>query len=174
MRESAGLTQSELAKSVGVSQSYIAKIEKGSVDPRLSIVRRIMDELSPLIEIPEIALSLMHSPVISVKTDARLKDIADIMEVNNISQVPVITSEGKLIGMIYDFILLRKLSLPSSRHFKAIDLMGPLPPLVDPKTSVTQIMKLLTKHSVTIVVEKDLIPLGIITRSDLIKYLSRK
>ncbi|MEM4912147.1 MAG: CBS domain-containing protein [Metallosphaera sp.] len=52
--------------------------------------------------------------------------------------------------------------------------MGPLPPLVDPKTSVTQIMKLLTKHSVTIVVEKDLIPLGIITRSDLIKYLSRK
>ena len=37
MRIRAGLTQKELAERAGVSQSLIARIERGSVDPRLSL-----------------------------------------------------------------------------------------------------------------------------------------
>ncbi|MCG3107872.1 hypothetical protein L3N51_00142 [Metallosphaera sp. J1] len=174
MREMAGLTQTELAKRVGVSQSLIAKIEKGKIDPKLSVVRKILDELTPLIEVSEVAVNLMHSPVISAKMDDRVKDVVELMESNNISQVPVVNSGGKLMGMIYDYILMRKLALPSSRNLKAVDVMAPLPPLVNSSTPVNQVMKLLTRYSVTLVVEGDLIPLGIITRSDLITYLARK
>ena len=174
MREMAGLTQTELARRVGVSQSLIAKIEKGKIDPKLSVVRKILDELTPLVEVPEVAVNLMHSPVISAKMDDRVKDIVELMESNNISQVPVVNSSGKLMGMIYDYVLMRKLALPSSRSLKAVDVMAPLPPLVSPSTPVNQVMKLLTRYSVTLVVEGDLIPLGIITRSDLITYLARK
>ena len=42
MRREAGLTQSELAIEVGVSQSYIARIENGTLDPKLSIANKII------------------------------------------------------------------------------------------------------------------------------------
>ncbi|WP_240938738.1 CBS domain-containing protein [Metallosphaera hakonensis] len=170
----AGLTQMELAKRVGVSQSLIAKIEKGKIDPKLSVVKKILDELTPLIETSETAINLMHSPVISAILDDKIRDVVEVMENNNISQVPVVNSQGKLVGIIYDFILMRRLALPSSRNLRAVDVMAPLPPLVSPSTSVSQVMRLLTKHSVTLVVQGDLYPLGIITRSDLIAYLVKK
>jgi len=37
LRETLGLTQKELARRIGVSQSFIAKIENEKIDPRLSI-----------------------------------------------------------------------------------------------------------------------------------------
>ncbi|RLE74581.1 MAG: hypothetical protein DRJ44_07250, partial [Thermoprotei archaeon] len=45
LRKRAGLTQKELARRAGVSQSLIARIESGSVDPRLSTLRRILQAL---------------------------------------------------------------------------------------------------------------------------------
>ncbi|WP_174630263.1 CBS domain-containing protein [Metallosphaera tengchongensis] len=174
MREMAGLTQYELARRVGVSQSLIAKIESGKIDPKLSIIKKILDELVPLVEVNDSAVNIMHRPVICVKTSETIRNIVTMMEEHNISQIPVVNSHDKLVGMIYDFILMRKLALPSSKGFRASDVMAPLPPLVSPSTPISQIMKLLTKHSVTLVVEGDLIPVGIITRSDLIGYLSRK
>jgi len=46
MRLEAGLTQSQLAKMVGVSQAHIAKIEGEKVDPRLSTVNKILEILT--------------------------------------------------------------------------------------------------------------------------------
>jgi len=44
-RKELGLTQSKLAASAGVSQSIIAKIEAGSVDPSYSVVQRLFSAL---------------------------------------------------------------------------------------------------------------------------------
>src|SRR3989442_5090468 len=44
-RKELGLTQSRLAVSAGVSQSIIAKIEAGSVDPSYSVVQRLFSAL---------------------------------------------------------------------------------------------------------------------------------
>lgn len=174
MRELAGITQSELAKRLGVSQSLIAKIETGRVDPKLSLVKRIMEELTPLIETSETASAIMHSPVIVAYPEDRIQDVVDKMERFNISQLPVVNSHGKLIGMIYDFILMRRLASFTHRPLKAVEVIAPLPPLVNPSTPVSQVMKLLIKNSVTLVVEESLYPLGIITRSDLIGFLIKK
>ncbi|MHA1431033.1 MAG: helix-turn-helix domain-containing protein, partial [Candidatus Freyarchaeota archaeon] len=43
LRKKVGLTQTELAEKAGVSQSLIARIESGSVDPRLSTLQRILN-----------------------------------------------------------------------------------------------------------------------------------
>jgi predicted transcriptional regulator len=174
MRELAGLTQSELAKRLGVSQSLIAKIEKGRIDPKLSLVRRIMEELTPLIETSETASTIMHSPVIVAYPDERIQEVVERMEKFNISQLPIVNSHGKLVGMIYDYVLMKRLASIIQRPSKAIEVVAPLPPLVSPNTPVNQVMKLLTKNSVTLVVEEGLFPLGIITRSDLIAFLIKK
>ena len=45
MRKIIGLTQAELAQRVGISQSMIAKIESGALNPSYSVVRRIYHTL---------------------------------------------------------------------------------------------------------------------------------
>ena len=42
LRKKVGLTQAELADSVGISQSLVARIEKGQVNPSISTLKRIL------------------------------------------------------------------------------------------------------------------------------------
>ena len=42
LRKKVGLTQAELANSVGISQSLVARIEKGQVNPSISTLKRIL------------------------------------------------------------------------------------------------------------------------------------
>ena len=46
LRIEAGLTQRQLAELIGISQAHIAKIEKETVDPRLSTVNKILKILT--------------------------------------------------------------------------------------------------------------------------------
>ena len=50
LRKKAKLTQQELAEKAGVSQSLIARIESGTVNPRLSTLIRIMKALEEYVE----------------------------------------------------------------------------------------------------------------------------
>ena len=45
LREGAGLTQAELGKRVGVSQSMIAQIERGRKEPSLALCRELVEAL---------------------------------------------------------------------------------------------------------------------------------
>jgi transcriptional regulator, XRE family len=46
MRKNLGISQKELARTCGVSQSYIARMEKGSINPTYDKIRKIYDYLS--------------------------------------------------------------------------------------------------------------------------------
>ncbi|EZQ03052.1 XRE family transcriptional regulator [Candidatus Acidianus copahuensis] len=174
LRRLAGITQAQLAKRIGVSQSFIAKIESGRIDPKLSLVRRILDELTREVQIRSEAKDIMHSPVITSTINERIDSIIYKMEKNNISQIPVISSSQKAIGIIYDYIILRKLSLNSKSSLLAKDVIAPLPPLVTKQSPINDIMKLLSRHSVILVINNNLRIDGIITRSDLLGYLVNK
>ncbi|MEM0174086.1 MAG: helix-turn-helix domain-containing protein, partial [Sulfolobaceae archaeon] len=104
LRELAGLTQSELAKRIGVSQSLIAKIESGKIDPKLSIVKRIIEELVEEINVNETVKKVMTTPVIVADEDEDVKSIIEKMERYGISQLPVVDKDGKVKGMVYDFV----------------------------------------------------------------------
>lgn len=52
LRKSESLTMQELADKVGVTQGYISQIERGLIDPSLSVVRKI----SEVLEVPIISL----------------------------------------------------------------------------------------------------------------------
>lgn len=171
LRELAGLTQSELARRIGVSQSFIAKIESGKIDPKISIVKKIMDELMNTIEINEIVKKVMTTPVIVVNEDEDIKNIVDKMEKYGISQLPVVDKEGKVKGMIYDFILLRKILKGSSKPLKAKDVMSDLPPLVTEDKPISIVSQILTTYPAVLVIDDKLKPIGIVTRSDLLRYL---
>lgn len=50
-RKNTKVTQAELAKRIGADKSYISRIEKGSIEPSVSVFYRIMNALGLRIEI---------------------------------------------------------------------------------------------------------------------------
>ena len=87
MRIEASLTQSQLAKMVGVSQAHIAKIEGEKVDPRLSTVNKI---LRIFIEGKgKKCGEIMTCGVITVGPEDKIGKVSEIMVKHAISQVPV-------------------------------------------------------------------------------------
>ena len=68
MRTELGLTQTELANISRVSQSLIAKIERGNIEPSYSIARRIFIVLEELGFIMMSISFLFLSPIFSMKS----------------------------------------------------------------------------------------------------------
>lgn len=57
LRADLGMTQSELAKKADVTQAYIAKIESGDADPKVSTLENISKALQEAAEKEKLQLS---------------------------------------------------------------------------------------------------------------------
>jgi len=167
LRVEAGLTQSQLAEMVGVSQAHIAKIENEKVDPRLSTVNKILEVLVEGRRMK--CRDIMTKGVISVKPEDKVHYVSDLMVRHAISQLPVIDG-GRVIGTVTEEDIVKNLS-PTIADENVERIMGPPLPSVaeDADTSVAR--SLLEKYPGVLVV-KDGKVVGIITRSDLLKTVS--
>ena len=95
-----GYTQAGLAEVAGVSQSIVAKVEAGAVDPTFKTLRTISAALnSRIVTTGKKAADVMSSPVIGVNSDARLSECVAVMKKNAFSQMPVF-SGGRIVGTI--------------------------------------------------------------------------
>ncbi|MBS3101752.1 helix-turn-helix domain-containing protein [Candidatus Woesearchaeota archaeon] len=76
IRKKLGMTQTELANRAGVSQSLIAKIESGRIDPTYTKTKKIFAALSELEKKEEVkAEQLMASRIISVASGTPIKGV---------------------------------------------------------------------------------------------------
>ena len=102
IRTELGFTQGRLAKEAGVSQSIVAKIEAGSVDPTYSTLAAISKALSAGNRGKvRTAGDVMSSPVVGVQEDAKVRECAALMKKKGFSQVPVFSGE-RMVGTITD------------------------------------------------------------------------
>ena len=174
LRKKVGLTQTELAKLAGVSQSLIARIEKGTVDPRLSTLRRILEAIK-LVEMrakkAKSARDVMYSPVITIKSNEKVKKAIELMEKYAISQLPVVNDNGVPVGSITESTVLKKLLSGDPEkifQLKVEEIMEESFPTITPSTNIKDIQQLiLKKYHAVLVMEKGKI-VGIITKIDLI------
>ena len=98
IRKKLEMTQTELANRAGVSQSLIAKIESGRIDPTYTKAKKIFSALSELEKKEEIkAEQIMTSRIISISPDMSIKDAISKMKKFNISQLPVIEEDRKSV-----------------------------------------------------------------------------
>jgi len=173
LRLQAGLTQKDLAERAGVSQSLIARIEAGTVDPRVSTLRRIISAI-PFKESFKKASQIMCSPVIYVTTEDTVRKAADLMEKHGISQLPVLEG-GKVVGSVREDSLIREVLRSREPHRifdkKVKEVMEDAFPTVSPSTSIIEILSsfLYAKPAVLVVDRGKLC--GIITKIDIIKAL---
>ena len=100
VRVQTGITQSHLARIAGVSQSIVAKLESGKVDPTFSTIVSLSNALNSSIATRgKKASDVMTSPVIGVQETETLSKCVSIMKKNSISQMPVFSGK-RMVGTI--------------------------------------------------------------------------
>jgi len=168
IRKKLGLTQTELANRAGVSQSLIAKIESGRIDPTYTKAIKIFAALSELEKKEEIkAEQLMTSRIIGVEPDDSIKDAISKMKKSQISQLPVIENH-KLLGLVSESNILD--AMLNSKSTSVRGVMQEAPPIVSKTTSVSVVSSLL-KHFPMVAVSEQGRLIGLITKSDLLGKL---
>ena len=166
-----GLTQHAFATKAGISQSMVAKIESGRLDPTYSKVQRIEKALQTLMHQEEKKFGeVMTKKVVSAKPDEAATEAIVLMKKYGISQVPVLKGE-KVVGIVYESSFLRR-DIEELPRLLIEEIMEEAPPFVGITTSLSVVRQMLHWYSCVFVFEKGKLA-GIITRADVIKELRR-
>ena len=167
-----GLKQADVARMAGISQSMVARIEAGSVDPRVSTLSKIVDVLAAAERSAITAADVMHAPVLSVSPADSVARAVEIMGKNGISQLPVIES-GVPMGCISESVIINAMEegrLQKTQHYIVGDFMEPGFPTVPPGMALEIVVHILQHNHAVIVVEKGMVK-GVITKHDLISLI---
>jgi len=168
VRKKLGLTQTELANRAGVSQSLIAKIESGRIDPTYTKTQKIFSALSDLEKKEDIkAEQLMTAKIISIAPNDSIKDAITKMKRFQISQLPVIDTH-QLVGLVSEATILD--AMLNSKNASVKEIMQESPPIVSKATSI-QVVSSLLRHFPMVIVSQEGKLVGLITKSDLLGKL---
>lgn len=167
IRKQLNLTQHEFAKKAGISQSMVAKIESGRLDPTYSYVKKIEEAIEQLTKTQESeAKDIMNKKVISVNKNEEIKNIINLLTKYDISQVPVLDNDI-VVGLITESILLEH---KEDVNKKASEVMGESPPIVAKSAKISVITSLLRFYSIVLINEAGKL-VGVITKADILKNL---
>jgi CBS domain-containing protein len=138
------------------------------------------------------AADVMVSNVITVGPDATVQEVAGILLKNKISAVPVVSQSGKILGIVSEGDMLRRVESHTLRHrswwlqlltadttlreefvkshsHKVVDVMTPTVLTVSPETPLGEIASVLERNGIKRVpVVKDGKLVGIVSRANLL------
>ncbi|MBP2133007.1 putative transcriptional regulator [Methanomicrobium sp. W14] len=169
-----GLTQSDVAEKSGLSQSMIARIESGTVDPRLSTLKKIVDVLNKEEVSAVTAGDIMHSPVIGVQVNETLAQTVAIMEAHGISQIPVLEKDVA-VGCISESAIINAMDegrIQKIQSHVVSDFMEDGFPTIPLSSCMDTIIHLLHNHHAVLVADKGKVT-GVITKYDLIGMMTK-
>jgi predicted transcriptional regulator len=169
-RRKLGLTQSQLAELAGVSQSYIAKLEAGNIEPSYVKVKALFEALDKLEQHKQMSASqVMNRNVVGIQKDTLIHDAIDLMRRHGFSQLPVMDDE-LLVGSVNEGTLLDHLLASKKNETQATfvyEIMDDPFPQVGEDAPVSLVISLLKFYPAVLVQRKGKI-LGIITKADLL------
>jgi predicted transcriptional regulator len=173
-RRIVGLTQQQLARLAGVSQSLIAKLESGKIDPSYTKVKSILDALERLQTETELkAEEVLHEEVIGVQKSEPVSKAVQTMADHGISQLPVFDGEHS-VGSISEKTIIGKVSagkdLSQISRLPVGDLMEEAFPQVGEDAPLPLISSLLRVYPAVLISTKGKV-VGIVTKADLLKML---
>lgn len=169
IRKKHGLNQKELADRADVSQSLIAKIESGKIEPSFSNAKKIFQALEELREKEELkAKQLMNKKIVFTKSDDKVKEVIQIMKKKGISQIPVM-KDNNVCGLVTEGTIVRSIANNPEKInlLKVEEIMEDAPPIISIKTGMKTILELLKDNPIILVADKGEIK-GIISKSDLL------
>ncbi|MHB1492863.1 MAG: CBS domain-containing protein [Thermoplasmataceae archaeon] len=176
MRKNLGISQKDLARICGVSQSYIARMEKGSINPTYDKIRKIYDYLSVFSKKAEsfdlTASKIMSKAVITCHFNDSIIVALNTMREKGYSQLPVVNGENKIMGTITEAdvneILLKGTSIDSLKNLTVRKVMGPTLPQMPLNTPVSVIYPILRFSNAVLIMDGGDLK-GIISKADILK-----
>ena len=118
-----------------------------------------------------IARDIMTRKVYTTCAEASVQEVAQLLSRKNISGVPVLDKDGKMIGIVTEADIIGKVDREGLR---AADIMSPEIIAVDEETRVGEIAMLLTEHRikrVPVVQHGKLV--GIVCRADIVHAVAQ-
>ena len=173
IRRRLGISQRELARRSGVSQSLISKIERGRVNPSYEAVKRIMravEEIRSELGGGVSAADICTREIIYVESGDPLNKAIELMNRHGISQLPVF-SRGKPVGSVSESTIVRKLDEIRSMEVAVEAVMDEAFPIIPENTSI-EVLRELFKEYPAVLLQKNGEITGIVTRADLFKALN--
>lgn len=168
IRNKIGITQKELSAKAGVSQSLIAKIESGMIDPTYSKANKIINALEELSQKSEKCVdTIMNKKIASCKSGDTIKDAVKKMKNFGVSQIPIIEN-NTCIGIVSESDILQSIMSKKDKLLK--DIMEDCPPIITKKTKLSVVSELLKYYSLVLIGESGKL-IGLVTKSDLLSEL---
>lgn len=175
LRKRLGLSQRELARMSGVSQSLISKIERGRINPSYEAVRRILQALEMARAergAKLLAKDICTRDVICVEASDPLSKAINLMRRHGISQLPVLRNGG-LVGSISESSIMRKLERIRSTEVPVGEIMDEAFPMIPEEASLSLVRQLLQEYP-AVLLQRDGRITGIVTKADLFKVLDSR
>ena len=174
-RKGLGLSQKELAKMVAVSQSMIAKIETGRINPSYIKTKAIFDLLESLEKKREIKVGeIVQGKVVGVQKDDPVSKATRMMNETGYSQLPVFDGVRIVGSMTEKTVLNQILAGKDPKELSRIpveSIMEESFPTVNEDAPLTVISALLQYSQAVLVTKKGQIK-GIVTKADLLKVVT--
>lgn len=173
-RKALELTQAQLAKLAGVSQSYIAKLEAKTIEPSYTKVQAIFEALEELEKGRETKVGeIMTADVVSVQTGERIQVVVSLMRKHGFSQFPVFAG-NKSVGSVTERSIIDRMVSSDGDivvgNRAVSEVMEDPFPQVGEDAPISLIANLLRVYPAVLVHRKDKIT-GIVTKVDLLKVL---
>ena len=169
-RKQAGLTQVQLASVSGVSQSVIAKVESGAVDPAYSTVQKLFAALEKSAPSVKLVRDVMHRSVVTVAPSDSVVVASRKMKRLGVSQLPVV-SNSKLIGLLSEDDVMRGVEkaivISGGAKTKVARIMSPSPPVLSSSVPASSLPSILHHSPIVCVVDGSKL-VGVVTRADLL------
>ena len=170
MRLEKGMTQAQLAAEVDVSQSYIARMERRSLDPKLSIANRIVAALTKSDD--TICAEIMTADPQTIDARDSADEAVEIMQRGGFSQIPVLRGT-RIVGLVTERDIIRNLQ----HDMKALSVQAVMSPgsvpAVDPSTPADVAASLLQTYQAILVQNQGRLE-GIVTRSDVMRLSGKR
>lgn len=174
-RKSLDVTQAELSRASGVSQSTIAKIECGRISASYEIVVRLFETLDAMrVDGGSLNVSMIASSnVVSIPSTELVHRASEIMMAEGHSQLPVI-DDGVPVGSITErmiFDLMREgFTMEELSRTPISEIMAQPFPVVPDGTPMTAVANLMVDNDAVLVSRKGAI-VGVVTDADMLKLV---
>jgi cystathionine beta-synthase len=134
-----------------------------------------LDQVWSDIRAMDIQAQKASGKIYTAKTSDLLRDVVSWMKEHNISQLPVVNEEGRLNGLVSEIDLLNHMLLSDHVHQpdETIEkMMNTEVPVVGPNARLETLMALISDRPAVIIVDNDDHVEGILTKIDILDYLS--
>lgn len=177
LRKKLKITQKELGVLCGIPQSTISRIENNTIDPPYSKFKKIYEyldrELMARKNTKRHAEDIMTKNIISINSSSTIREAVDLMNKNEISQLPIIEN-GQNMGSLTSKKIQKILTDNPPLINTDVSIIKELPfPEVDKKWNIKDISNLLVNYPAILVKDINHRFVGIITDSDLLKITNK-